>query len=319
MAGIEWNEGSAGSNGGTELMARELERRMPPDLMERFQIIPSQFRSADPTKIRILWHHLLPTDPESSCLADGGWRRFHRIVFVSNWQAQSFIHHFGIPWSRCVVMPNAIRPITVEDGRFDPVPADQPIRLVYTSTPQRGLNILGSVFDRICTERDDVELDIFSSFRLYGWEDGPWEALFDALRRNPKINYHGAVPNEQLRSALRDAHVFAYPSIYRECCSVAFIEAMSAGLACVHPNYGGLYETAAGWTIMYQWQDGESTHAAVFYQAVTAAIDALRAGDQRLLSRLAAQKKYADAFYNWDVRTAQWEMFLRSIADLPTT
>jgi len=300
-------------------MARELERRMPPDLMERFQIIPSQFRSADPTRVRILWFHLRWFDREAAHLAEGGWQAFHRIVFVSNWQAQAVIHRYGIPWSRCVVMPNAIRPIAVDGGRFDPVPADRPIRLVYTPTPERGLDILGSVFNRICAERDDVELDVFSSYRLYGWDDGPWGALFDALKRNPRVNYHGTVPNEQLRDALREAHVFAYPARSPETSCLCLMEAMSAGLACVHPNYGGLYETAANWTIMYQWQEDPEVHARVFYQALTAAINALRNGDQRLLSRLAAQKRYADAFYDWDVRAAQWEMLLRSIVDLPTT
>jgi len=44
------------------------------------------------------------------------------------------------------------------------------------------------------------------------------------------------------------------------------MEAMSAGLACVHPNNGALYETAAIWALMYQWHDDPHAHAAVFYR-----------------------------------------------------
>jgi len=66
------------------------------------------------------------------------------------------------------------------------------------------------------------------------------------------------------------------------------MEAMSAGLACVHPNNGALYETAAGWTLMYQWHDDPHAHAAVFYRTVMTAIHVLRAGDAELLRMLAA-------------------------------
>jgi UDP-glucose:(glucosyl)LPS alpha-1,2-glucosyltransferase len=316
VGGIAWNAGSGGSFGGTELMGRELERRLPADLLDRFQIHITPLTAAEPGKIQILWCHIDHGAPEYAQLSSGGWQKFQRIVFVSNWQAQGFIDHFGIPWSRCLVMPNAIKPLAVGDDRFDPLPADLPIRLVYTSVPNRGLIILHTVFREICRERDDVELDVFSSFKLYGW-DMEYERLFDALRQNPRASYHGAVPNQQLRSALASSHVLAYPAILRETSSLSLMEAMSAGLACVHPNYGGLYETAANWTSMYQWQDELPTHATVFYEALMAFINALREGNKMLLSRLTAQKAYADMHYNWDIRGAHWEAFLRSIAHFP--
>jgi UDP-glucose:(glucosyl)LPS alpha-1,2-glucosyltransferase len=311
--GIAWTERSAGSFGGTQVMARGLERRLPADLLARFQIHLTRAAEADPRKIQILWCHICADGPECAELANGGWGKFDRIVFVSNWQAQSFIHRFGIPWSRCVVLQNAIEPIAVRPGKFRPIAPDRPIRLVYTSVPDRGLVILYHVFKQISEERDDVELKVFSSFRLYGWPDGDYEKLFEALRRIPRVTYYGAVPNQQLRSELARSHVFAYPATSYETSCLCLIEAMSAGLVCVHPNCGALYETAANWTVMYQWQDDPDAHAASLYDALTTVIDALRAGDARLLPMLAAQKAYADMFYNWDLRAAQWNAFLRSM------
>jgi UDP-glucose:(glucosyl)LPS alpha-1,2-glucosyltransferase len=317
VGGIAWAEGSAGSFGGTQLMGRELERRLPADLLNRFQIHLHQVMGVDRGRMQIYWCHILNSgneyDPTCSQLANGGWKKFHRIVFVSNWQARSFIHDFGIPWSRCVVMHNAIEPIPVADDKFDPVPADRPIRLIYTPVPGRGLHILYHVFKKISEDREDVELDVYSSFKLYGWQDGGYEELFDALKRIPRVSYHGAVSNQQLRSALASSHVFAYPSVYRETSCICLMEAMSAGLACVHPDYGALSETAANCTVMYKWPDDISILAALFYQVLNSVIDALRAGDKTLLSRLANQKAYADRHYNWDLRAAQWEQFLRGI------
>jgi glycosyltransferase involved in cell wall biosynthesis len=316
MGGISWTTESLRSFGGTESMARELERHLPADLLDRFQIHPNQVMPPESGKIQILWSHLTHRAVESDFyLADGGWRRFHRIVFVSNWQAQWFIEKYEIPWSQCAVMHNAIEPVPVADSRFEPIPVDRPIRLIYTSSPNRGLIILYYVFKAISAERDDVELDVYSAFQLYGREeiDQEWEPLFDALRELPHVNYHGAVPNQELQHGLVASDVFAYPSIGLETSCVSLMEAMSAGLVCVHPNYAALYETAANWTAMYQWQDDVTRHAAVFYQTLTGVIDALRRGDRKLLSSRAAQKAYADEHYNWDRRAEQWETFLRKI------
>ena len=79
--GIEWNEISAGSQGGTEQMARRVEKAMPSDLMDEFQIVLSRVRELKEDKIRLLYCHDLPEDPESHHLKDEGWKKFHHIVF----------------------------------------------------------------------------------------------------------------------------------------------------------------------------------------------------------------------------------------------
>jgi UDP-glucose:(glucosyl)LPS alpha-1,2-glucosyltransferase len=317
MGGIDWNEISAKANGGTELMARELEQHVPRDLLDEFQIFLTRFTSADPEKIRILWCHNSPGGSEDASIAYGGWRRFHRLVFVSNWQARAYVQRYDIPPSRCHVLPNAIRPIAIPGERRDRPAADRRIRLIYTSTPDRGLDILLTAFNEICEQRDDVELDVFSSFTLYGWDDHDraHRGLFDALRQNPRIRYQGAVPHRQLRRAVARADVFAYPSVWPETSCRCLMEAMSAGLACVHPDIAALPETAAGHTVMYPWHPSRAAHAAVFRDALTAVVDGLKTDHPLLRSSLEAQKRYADAYYSWEVRAWQWEDYLRGLVD----
>jgi UDP-glucose:(glucosyl)LPS alpha-1,2-glucosyltransferase len=317
MPGMDWSEHSHLSGGGTELSARRLEKRLPAELLDRFQIMLGCYLRTEPNTIPIFWSQLLPKDPQGAHLAGGGWQRYARIVYVSNWQAREHMGAYGVPWSRFAVIPNGIEPIAVPEDRFEPIPADRPVRLVYTSTPHRGLHLLLPVFDRICEERDDVELHVYSSMKLYGWEreDGLFEPLYEALRAHPKVTYHGSVPNDELREALRRADVLAYPSIYPETSCLCLIEAMSAGLVCVHPNFGCLYETAAGWTRMYQFHPHPRAHALRFHRELTAAIDAVRAGDPELRSTLAAQKQYADRFHRMDRVAAEWEALLRGILD----
>jgi glycosyltransferase involved in cell wall biosynthesis len=295
------------SIGGTETMARNLERRLAPSLLRHFQLIPSRVRGIDATRIPIYWLHDLPEGGESQHLRNGGWNRFHTLVYVSNWQAQLYEGYFGIPWHKGRVILNAIEPIAVDTKERDRV------RLIYHSTPHRGLELLVPVFERLCQRYDNIELDVFSSFKLYGQEerDSLFEPLFERCRRHPMIHYHGTQPSDVVRAALARAHIFAYPSIWPETSCICLMEAMSAGCLCVHSNFGALYETAANWTFMYQFQEEAASHERLLYENLAIAIDGL--WTERLQGRLTLQKTYADTFYSWDTRIAQWEQFLRGV------
>lgn len=304
---METNELAQNAKGGTELMQEALYNNLPADLLQYFQIIPSRVREIDDSKIKIYWLHDLPGDPESEHLRAGGWNKFDKLVFVSNWQMQAYQKHYGLPWYKCVVLHNAIEPIP-----FVEKPKDK-IKLIYHTTPHRGLNILVSVFDNLCKEFDNIELDVYSSFKIYGWEqrDEPYQELFDFCRAHPKINYHGSVPNSEIRTALQQAHIYAYPNTWLETSCISLLEAMSAGLFCVHPNYGALYETAANWTWMYQWQDTPRDHAKMFYELTSNAIRLYNHNDTS--KTLLAQKAYVDAFYGWQNRKNQWQNLLVSM------
>jgi glycosyltransferase involved in cell wall biosynthesis len=251
--------------------------------------------------------HDLPQDPESHHLAQGGYSKFESLVFVSNWQMQNYINHYGIPWYKCTVLRNAIEPIPY---RKKP---EGKIKLIYHTTPHRGLNLLVSAFDVLSKEDKDIELDVYSSFEIYGWKqrDAQFEQVFNFCKEHPQINYHGFQPNEVVREALQNAHIFAYPSVWLETSCIAMIEAMSAGCLCVHPNYGALYETAANLTWMYQYIEDPRDHMTAFYYNLKNAIQSVR--EQNLKSALLDTKNYIDTHYNWNRRAAQWNSLLGQI------
>lgn len=294
--------------GGTELMSIELEKRLEPELLDKFQIIPSRVTNLDQNRKRILWAHDLPGDPASEYLNNGGYNHFEKIVFVSNWQMQGYISKYSIPWYKCAVIQNAINPIEAHEK-----PKDK-IRLIYHTTPHRGLDLLYNAFDALTKDYDNLELEVFSSFEIYGWKerDEPYKDLFKACEDHPNIKYHGAVPNEQIREALKRSHIYGYPCVWPETSCLSLLEAMSAELICVHPNLAALPETAANWTFMYQWQQNKRDHLQVFYGMLRSAVEAVKAGSSK--NRVHNQKQYIDMFYNWDLRATQWKMLLNSLA-----
>lgn len=307
---------SGNAMGGTELMKLRLQNSIDPALLDNFQIFASRVHEdLSDQHVRILWLHDLAGDPESEHLKNGGHNKFHKLVFTSNWQMRGYIERYNIPWSKCIVIRNGITPIDFTEKK-----RDGKIRLVYTPTPHRGLNILYSVFDKLSQEHDDIELDVFSSFKLYGWEerDTQFQELFKRLQDHPKVNYHGTVSNEEVRKHLVDSHIFAYPSIWQETSCLCLMEAMSAGLLCAHPNFGALPETAANWTYMYQFNENINEHASMFYTVLKTVINDIKAyNDTEYVSKYRPQKAYADVFYNWELIKMQWESLLVSLKDEP--
>ncbi len=313
--GIEWNEISAGSQGGTEQMARRVEKAMPSDLMDEFQIVLSRVRELKEDKIRLLYCHDLPEDPESHHLKDEGWKKFHHIVFVSYWQRQAYMKEYNIPHSRCSVLHNAVE-------RFEEIPLkpiDDKIRFIYSTTPHRGLELLIPVFERLLEKHKNIHLDVYSSFGIYGWKkrDEQYKPLFDHINDNPDMTYHGYKPVAEVRKALETAHIFAYPSIWQETSCLSLIEAMASKCICVHSDLAALPETASNWTAMYDYNEDHNIHASNFYRSLETVISLVEEKYEALDLKLSGQKSYCDLFYNWDVRKLQWENLLKSLVTLP--
>jgi UDP-glucose:(glucosyl)LPS alpha-1,2-glucosyltransferase len=317
---VKRNEVTERAFGGTELQLLALHEKLGEPFLEDFQIVASRVRELDQSKIRVLYQHDLPHDMESEHLDNEGWRKFHKIVFVSHWQQQKYIERYNIPWSHTVVLKNAIDPIDVDLDEKYKSPPEQ-INFVYHTTPHRGLRILVPVFSKIAERHDNVHLHVYSSFEIYGWEkrNEDFEALFDQIKNHDKMTYHGFKPNNEVKEALKDMHVFAYPSIHLETFCIALVEAMSAGCVCIHPNQGALYETAANWTFMYNYIEDINEHANQFYHMLDQTIGAFsQMNDPDLaLNRLKGQKSYTDLFYSWDLREMEWKDFLNSLRDLP--
>lgn len=298
--------------GGSELMKFRLEKELQnEEYINDFQIFVSRVEEElNPNKIKIYWHQDLPQDPACSHLANGGWRKFDYFVFNSNWQMQMFNLFLQVPYNKSIVLQNAIDPIPVEQK-----PTDK-IKLIYHSTPHRGLEILVPVFEKLCEMHDDIELDVYSSFKIYGWEerDRQYEALFEKCKAHPKINYFGSVPNQEIKSALAKAHIFAYPSIWMESSCIALMEAMSAKLLCVHPNYGALPDTSGSITRMYQWHEDKNKHATRFLNVLHEAIKDVRENIHN--TEIEYVKFYADNRFNWDRRISEWKALLKMLKSM---
>ena len=303
---------SKNAKGGSELVYQRIKERIDPELWNHFQIILSRVRKLE-DKPRILWFQDTAQDPEVQFLKDDKEKsKYVRIIFPSDWSLEKYYMYLGIPYEGSVVLKNAIVPIP---DHKKPTKEDGKIRLIYFSTPHRGLDVLCMALSILNRKRDDFEVDIYSSLKIYGWEerDKDFEKLYDALREMPNVKYHGSVSNDEIREALTKTHVMAYPNTYQEtgCCTA--IEAMSAGCVVVCPNWGVLPETCANFAWMYGMVHDKEEHARKHAFVLNEALDSY--WKKEIQMGLDFQSRYYNTFYDVDVVSKQWEMMLMALRE----
>ena len=184
--------------GGTEMMLEKMLELVPKELTDQVNIICSRVRDENLSKDKpnILWLHDTWDDPETQHLREeSSLKRFDKLVFVSNYQFQTYHLAHQIPYSKSVVLKNAIVP-------FDKIKKSKrgKLKLIYHTTPHRGLELLVPIFETLWTDqwKDKIQLDVFSSFSMYGWpqKDAPFQAIIDRCKAHEGINYHAAVDNK---------------------------------------------------------------------------------------------------------------------------
>jgi glycosyltransferase involved in cell wall biosynthesis len=215
---------------------------------------------------------------------------------------------FNIPGFKTHVLKNASLGVMArEGGKRDK------IRLCYTSTPWRGLEVLLDAWELI--KPNNCELHIFSSCKIYGPEFGEndvnYQSLYERCATLPGVVYRGSIPNLALRKELPTFDILAYPNTFEETSCIAVIEALSAGLRVVTSNLGALPETTEGWARMYPYLMDPSLHAQKFANILSEEIENVRGG--KLDHHLRQQVDLYNTRWTWDYRIKEWLQFLDSL------
>jgi glycosyltransferase involved in cell wall biosynthesis len=305
------SELSANSRGGTEMMRQRLIDVAREDLLNNTAIHLSRPRELYDDVPNILWCHDLAGDPENKILLNEGWKKFDHFVFVSVWQRDQYIIRFGIPYSKCSVISNAI------EKQYNPSEKTQEtIRFIYHTTPHRGLELLIPIFDALSKEFENIHLDVYSSFSIYGWpdRDEQYSGIIKNIEGHPKMTYHGTVTNDEVLEALDKSHIFLYPNIWQETSCIALIEAIKSQVICIHPNLGALPETAQNATIMYDYNENASAHANYAYAVAKQVLTAMT-NDPNYFNGFTFSDRFNLARNNMGSFETVWNALLANVID----
>lgn len=121
-----------------------------------------------------------------------------------------------------------------------------PYKLIYSSTPFRGLDVLLEVFPKIKEQVPKAELHVFSSMKVYGNatedEDKKFQKLYDKAEDMDGVVYHGSVTRKELAKHMKESAVMTYPNHYKETMCISAAEAIVAGTPIVTSKLAALPE-----------------------------------------------------------------------------
>jgi glycosyltransferase involved in cell wall biosynthesis len=291
--------------GGTELMYDVVEEHLGQKYFDKIHLQKCGCHEEyiDDHKKNIIWQQSAHDQPCTTGMARDTFTDYmNAFVFVSNWQYDKFREKYNVDPKRSHVIRNATYGV-----EYKPKPKGK-IKLIYTSTPFRGLDVVVSAFELL--NRDDIELDIFSSTKVYGTQfyeehDKEFEHIYNKAKSIKGINYFDYATNDVIRQRVAEAHIFAYPSTFEETSCISAIEALMAGCQAVVTNYGALPETCAGWADYVMYDSNHLSLAETYAEALEKNINDFWSSNTQ--DKLVDQNKYYNRFYSWDVRLKEWE------------
>lgn len=289
------------------------------DVTVIFRQLPHAFRKT-PGKLRLLWAHdhlgIYPELPPSTRrrLLEIAWRPGHAVfgravpgvVAVSRWLADCFVRFAGWPAERVWVIPNGIDG-TLFSAREAMAEASaaprRGHRVVYTSVPERGLELLvRRILPEVWRHVPEVRLDVFS-YR-------PLDAYRSLLDGDDRVRFRGGLAKADLAKALQDFDLWLYPTDFPETSCIAAMEAQAAGLPAVSSRRYALVETIRdGETgVLVAGPVGSRDYVDSFARAV---VQLLEQGERRrTMGRMASR---------WILERFTWDRVARAWSDLLQT
>lgn len=265
---------------------------------------PEYFRDNKPA-LHIAWRHCTRFNDEPlyvwchDLVALGmEQQKFDKILALSPFHKGFLKSMHGIAEEKIWVTGNGIDP-----ERFKAKSEKNPHKVVFSSSPDRGLEAAMLVMDQVVKEKPEAELHVY-----YGFENMMkmgMQALAAKLQgmmaARPYVKFHGNVPQKQLTKEISDAAIWLYPTNFLETYCITAVEMVCSGVYPIVRDWGALPYTLgpARSNGMASVLDIDPSSV----EGVTAfAKEVLRAFDQKLWEKVTVDPNE----YSWENRAREW-------------
>lgn len=266
---------------------------------------PQVFDADINAKLKLLWCH----DVNLGDQMEGRWGsrvdNIDYIIGLTDWHINHMSNLYNIPTEKFVKIPNGI-----DLSRFDPIEniARQKNKLVWSSSPDRGIDILLSMWPEIKEIAPDAELHVY-----YGWESidkilqiHPENYLANFKRgvvnliehlggESAGIYWHGRIGQEQLAKEMMTCDIWPYTTEFLETFCITALEMQAAGVIPITSDLAALKETSFGVKIQ-GWANNVS-YREQFLDQFKQAVEM----DEKKKTVLRAKLENKAKEYNWDI------------------
>ncbi len=164
-----------------------------------------------------------------------------KILCVSEYQKKTFNQYFNVLLDKMFVLGNSI-----DSNLYTGYVKRNINKLIFASIPYKGIEVLNDIFNTVCTktQRDDIELHLFTSMNLYNEPDGDKEYIneFNILNNNNGVKLHNVVSMKELSRELLSSSMILFPNTYPETFSMLCTQAQASGCIPISTNMGAMNE-----------------------------------------------------------------------------
>jgi len=185
---------------------------------------PSAFEFPFEWKASFLWVHDVHVGMPTTGRLHDQICKATKIFCLSKWHKQFFLDAYPfLPEDKIIVTRNGI-----DLKYFEKEPRKEGNRLIYSSSPDRGLERLLELLPEIRKKVPDATLDVYYGFenwkKMAQQNGGPtererverFEKALEDLTKAGALRYHGRVSKQELADAFLTSKVWAYPTWFTE-------------------------------------------------------------------------------------------------------
>jgi GT2 family glycosyltransferase len=159
-----------------------------------------------------------------------------KFFCLSTRHKEFFCDHHNINPERVLITSNGIdltRFKTQEKDRY---------KVLYTSSPDRGLENLLNIWPKIKERVPKIHLHIYYGF---DWiKDKQWvDMMFGLIKSLEDVHYHGKVNQFELADAFMTSSIFTAPNFFEETFFIGGLECMASGCVYLGSGYWGVLDT----------------------------------------------------------------------------
>lgn len=163
-----------------------------------------------------------------------------KMLCLTPFHARYTTARSGVPASKIHLTRNGIKP-----ERFMTQKTKNPNKIIFPSSPDRGLDRAILVVDRLKEEFPDLELHVFYGFdnmRKFGQADRA-DHLQKMCDERSWVKYHGFTQQDVLTDHFKESALWLHPCDFIETSCISAMEILACGVYPVTRRLGGLQDT----------------------------------------------------------------------------
>lgn len=201
--------------------------------------------------VQIAWRHNVRLNPAPMYI----W--CHDLLFLGLEMGHGYDHVFalsdfhknwlnslyGVPLEKIIVTRNGIDASRYSSTK--PLPSKVAHKVIFSSSPDRGMDTAIRIMDRVRLDIRDAELHCYYGFEgmLGAGKQKEVELLEQMVKERPWVHMHGNLTQDVLTHEFQTATVWLYPTNFLETFCITALEALCAQVYPVVRQYGALPDT----------------------------------------------------------------------------